>query len=197
MNRVVFPERQLYAPIDAVALQQYKVFGKLGFYGVQMNTTSGASAFLKQSRAILAAPGTALWLTPEGRFTDCRDGSPELMPGLSHLCSRMTSGVTMPLALEYVFWDERLPVCLAKFGEPIEIAKHANLDKPAWNRLLTDRLRQTQSELQAMAVARSSEPFDNLLAGTRGAGVVYDSFRRFKSLVTGQKFKAQHGQQFQ
>lgn len=197
MNRVVFPGRQLYAPIDAAALQNYKVFGKLGFYGVQMNTTSGASAFLKQSRAILDAPGTALWLTPEGRFTDCRDAEPALMPGLSHLCSRMTSGVTLPMALEYVFWDERLPVCLVKFGEPIAIANHTELDKPAWNELLTDRLRQTQANLQTLAIARSSEPFENLLAGTRGAGVAYDSFRRIKSLVTGQKFKAQHGEQFE
>lgn len=197
LNRVLFPSRQLYAPIDAAALQNYKVFGKLGFYGVQMKTTSGASAFLKQSRAILDSPQAALWLTPEGRFTDCRDGEPELMPGLSHLCSRMTSGVTLPLALEYLFWDERLPVCLAKFGTPISISEHADLDKPAWNRLLTERLRQTQSDLQTLAIARSSKPFDNLLAGTRGAGVAYDSFRRIKSLLTGQKFKAQHGEQFE
>ena len=43
LNRTLFPTRQFYAPIDADALQQYPVFGKLGFYGVNMDTTSGAA----------------------------------------------------------------------------------------------------------------------------------------------------------
>ena len=114
LNRTLFPGRQFHAPIDAEALEQYRVFGKLGFYGVRLNTTSGAAAFLKQSMAILGSGGTAIWITPEGRFSDARDHSAELMPGLAHLCTRMSMGWALPLALEYVFWDERLPVCLAK-----------------------------------------------------------------------------------
>ena len=100
LNRTLFPERQFYAPIDADALQQYRVFGKLGFYGVNMDTTSGAAAFLKQSTAILGArERTAIWITPEGRFSDARDHSPELMPGLAHLCNRLSEGYVLPLAI--------------------------------------------------------------------------------------------------
>jgi 1-acyl-sn-glycerol-3-phosphate acyltransferase len=182
LNRSLFPDRQFYAPIDAEALEQYRVFGKLGFYGVRLNTTRGAADFLKQSLAILRKPGTAIWLTPEGRFSDIRDHSAELMPGLSHLCSRMDSGCVLPLALEYVFWNERLPVCLARFGQPL------------W---IDGRLRQTQMELSQCAIQRSSDSFDNLLRGTSGAGGFYDFFRRLKSWSRLKRFRPQHGNQFE
>jgi 1-acyl-sn-glycerol-3-phosphate acyltransferase len=198
LNRTLFPGRQFYAPIDADALEQYRVFGKLGFYGVRMDTTSGAAAFLSQSTAILQSPqGTAIWITPEGRFSDVRDHSAALMPGLAHLCTRMRSGYALPIALEYVFWDERLSVCLVKMGTPIPILAHSDLPKAQWSELLTSRLRETQLDLSELAITRSSEPFENLIRGRTGAGFVYDSFRRIKSWATGRRFRSQHGKQFE
>ncbi len=123
VNRHCFAPRQFYAPIDASALKKYRVFAKLGFYGIDLSTFSGAAEFLKQSQAILAAPRTAIWLTPEGRFVDCRDHSAELMPGLSHLCSKMKAGRVVAMALEYTFMQERKPECLFRFSEPIEVSK--------------------------------------------------------------------------
>jgi 1-acyl-sn-glycerol-3-phosphate acyltransferase len=197
LNRRLFPSRQFYAPIDALALQQYRVFSKLGFYGVQLQSTRGAAAFLKQSTAILSRGDTVIWMTPEGRFCDVRDHSAELMPGLAHLCRRMEDGFVIPLALEYVFWEERLPVCLAKTGSPIRVSERPGWDKPQWSTLLAERLRQTQTSLSRLAVERDSQPFDNLLRGGAGAGMVYDSFRRIKALLTGQRFRSQHGEHFE
>ncbi|TWU46261.1 hypothetical protein Poly51_56570 [Rubripirellula tenax] len=197
LNRTLFPERQFFAPIDASALAQYKVFGKLGFYGVELNHASGAAAFLKTSKRILDTPNTAIWMTPEGRFCDARDDTAPLMPGLAHLCSKRSGGWALPLALEYVFWDERLPVCMARLGEPIRIGDHVGIDKAAWNELLTAALRENQSRLSQSSIIRSSEPFDNVLSGRRGAGGTYDFFRRIKSWATGKRFRAQHGNQFE
>jgi 1-acyl-sn-glycerol-3-phosphate acyltransferase len=197
LNRQLFPGRQFYAPIDADALQQYRVFGKLGFYGVRMNTTSGAAAFLKRSNTILAAGSTAIWMTPEGRFADARDHSAPLMPGLAHLCTRMSEGVVVPLALEYVFWDERLPVCLTRWGTPLLVSQHPSCSKADWSERLTVHLRQTQQRLAELAIARSSSAFDNLIRGQSGAGLVYDSFRRVKSWACRQPFRARHGEQFE
>ena len=197
LNRSLFPSRQFYAPIDAEALEQYAVFGKLGFYGVQMNTTSGAAAFLKQTSAILDGGQTAIWITPEGRFSDVRDHAAELMPGLAHICTKLSRGWVVPLALEYTFWDERLPVCLAMFGQPIQIALHARSSKPEWQEMLSVDLRGTQAKLAQLAMARRSDPFDDLLVGKAGAGVFYDSFRRVRSVFSGKKFRNKHGDQFQ
>jgi 1-acyl-sn-glycerol-3-phosphate acyltransferase len=197
LNRTLFPGRQFYAPIDAVALEQYQVFAKLGFFGVDLASTAGAGTFLKQCAAILQSQGTAIWITPEGRFADVRDQQAELMPGLAHLCCKQAQGVVLPVALEYLFWDERLPVCLVKLGKPIQIANHREVSKPVWNELVTTRLRQTQAELAQLAMARSSQPFENLLLGKTGAGGTYDIFRRLKSLATGRRFRAKHGKQFE
>lgn len=197
LNHTLFSTRQFYAPIDEEALEHYRVLGKLGFYGVRLNTTSGAAAFLKQSRAILECGGTSIWITPEGQFADVRDHSAQLMPGLAHLCTRIKRGWALPLALEYVFWDERLPVVLAKMGDPVLIADHRHLSKAELSEILTSRLRSTQVELSQLASARSSAPFDNLLRGTPGAGLLYDSMRRAKSVITGRAFRPQHGEQFQ
>lgn len=197
LNRKLFPKRQFYAPIDADALEQYKVLEKLGFYGVKMESNSGAAAFLKTSAAIMNHPDTAIWITPEGRFTDVRDHEPELMPGLSHLCKRHSNVVAVPLALEYVFWDERLPVCLVSLGAPLAAEEHADWSKDEWTQQLRDGLRSTQTRLSRLAISRSSAPFENLLLGKRGGGWLYDSCRKMKACLTGQSFKASHGDQFE
>ncbi|TWU06000.1 lysophospholipid acyltransferase family protein [Stieleria varia] len=197
LNRTLFNKRQFYAPIDSAALEQYRVFAKLGFFGVQMQSTSGAAAFLKQSTAILNASRSALWLTPEGRFADSRDHSAPLMPGLAHLCTKLHDAVALPMALEYVFWEERLPECLVKFGEPIAIGHDSGLSKSDWSQRLTTRLRDTQAELSTLAIARDSAPFENLLPGKRGGGMIYDTFRRAKALATGKRFRASHGEHFE
>ncbi|QEF98042.1 hypothetical protein Mal15_20890 [Stieleria maiorica] len=197
LHRTLFPERHFFAPIDADALEQYSVFEKLGFYGVKLSSGSGAAAFLKKSVSILNQPDSAIWMTPEGRFADVRDHGAELMPGLSHLCKRTDDAIALPLALEYAFWDERLPVCLISLGTPIRTADHPDWSKPDWAKHLAGGLRDAQTHLSQLTISRSSEPFDNLLSGTRGGGLVYDSCRRVKAMLTGKKFQASHGGQFQ
>lgn len=194
--RRCFAGRQFYAPIDASALKRYRVFGRLGFFGVDLNHRRGAAEFLQTSLAILSHPGGSLWLTPEGRFADARDASAELQPGLAHLCTRMPNdAVVLPMAVEYVFWDERLPECLLRFGEPLRCGEWADLDKPAWHAKLSAALRENQAKLTAASIARNPEPFEALLSGKRGAGV-YDRFRRLRHLVEGTRFRAEHGEKF-
>ncbi len=197
LNKTLFPGRHFSAPIDAEALEQYRVFEKLGFYGVKLSTTSGAAAFLKTSVSLMHENDTAIWITPEGRFADTRDHSAELMPGLAHLCKRSDRAVAIPLALEYVFWDERLPVCLVSLGTPIETSAHPDWSKTQWADELTSGLRNAQQRLTELAISRSSQPFDNLLRGKRRGGGIYDACRKVKSWMTGKPFKPQHGSQFQ
>jgi hypothetical protein len=136
-------------------------------------------------------------MTPEGRFSDVRDQTAELMPGLAHLCTRMDRGWVVPLALEYTFWEERLPECLARTGKPISVSDHVQWTKLSWTQLLSERLRQTQADLAELSVNRSAAAFDHLLSGQRGGGVVYDSMRRVKSVLTGRRFRAAHGEHFE
>lgn len=197
LNRNLFPQRQFFAPIDAQALEQYRVFAKLGFYGVQLQTTKGAADFLRTSLAILNAGHTSIWMTPEGRFADVRDRSASLMPGLAHLCTRMESGCALPIALEYVFWEERLPVCLISMGQPQVIDQLRDLTKSEWSDRLERALRDTQDRLMELAVQRQSAPFDNLLHGNSGPGTTYGLFRRLLARGQGRHVREQHGDQFE
>lgn len=204
LNDVLFSPRQFYAPIDGEALKQYRVFEKLGFYGIDLRSTSGAADFLRTSMSILKADDTSLWITPEGRFCDPRDASAALMPGLAHLCTKLTTlqdsdgngrgGRVIPLALEYLFWEERLPVCIVRFGQPFRPAEHTLWDKPTWNAKLNERLRQTQQELASAAILRDPAAFESLMIGKVGAGMFYDTMRRLKSWMKGEKFRAEHGE---
>ena len=196
VNRKLLGGRQFFAPIDAEALQKYKVFGKLGFFGVDLGKRRGASEFLNTSQQILNRPNSALWITPEGRFADARDHSESLMPGLSHLCHRHRRGCVVAIAFEYVFWDERLPVCLTRLSSPIALADHSDWSKSQWNDRLTEVMRENQKRLAALAMARDSSPMDNLLRGKTGAGGFYDLMRRSRSWITGTRFQGQHGNQF-
>ena len=196
INHRLLKPRQLYAPIDASALEQYKVFEKLGFFGVDLESTRGATSFLRTTKELFGRQNCALWLTPEGRFTDVRDDSAELMPGLSHLCAKQESAFVLPMALEYVFWEERLPECLFRFGELVNVADYPQRDKTQWADDVTRRLRENQAALSKLVVARSADPFDNLLIGKQGASGLYDWSRRMKSWMTGKKFQASHGEKF-
>lgn len=195
--RRCFAGRQFYAPIAAVALERYRVFSKLGFFGVDLDQRRGAAEFLHTSLAIMNRPGTSLWLTPEGRFTDARDREAQFAPGLAHLCVRMPrGGIALPMALELVFWEERLPECLVRFGTPIRCDEFPELDKAAWQQKLSDALHETQDALADSVIARDPDPFEPLLSGGRGTGSIYDLFRRARSLLKGRSFHAAHGDKF-
>jgi len=196
LNAQLFTPRQFFAPIDAAALQQYQVFAKLGFYGVDLQSASGAAAFLQTSLAILGDAQSALWITPEGRFCDVRDRSQPLLPGLAHLCSKLKCGRVIPLAMEYVFWHERLPLCLVRFGQPLEPTQADTWDKPTWNARLESGLRQTQDQLAQSVIARDAAAFQPLLLGRGGAGGLYDWMRRWKCWLTGKPFVPEHGDRF-
>ncbi|MFG0265479.1 MAG: lysophospholipid acyltransferase family protein [Rhodopirellula sp. JB055] len=197
INEQLFAPRQFYAPIDAEALQQYKVFEKLGFFGVQSDSNRGAAQCLKTTATLFQREHSAFLLTPEGRYADIRYHDAELMPGLAHVCSKLDCGWVVPLAMEYVFWDERLPLVLFRFGDLVSIPSVSAWDKSRWSDELTRRLRTSQSRLAELCIQRSSEPFQSLLQGKRGASGMYDAARRLKSWMTGQSFQASHGNQFQ
>jgi 1-acyl-sn-glycerol-3-phosphate acyltransferase len=190
----LFSPRQFYAPIDASALEKYKVFSKLGFYGVSLSSHSGAAAFLKQSVSILEHPATALWITPEGRFCDSRDHSAQLMPGLAHLCTKLSCGIALPIAIEYVFWEERLPECLVRFGDPVSFAEFRGNSKAEWTATLSTHLRAAQTELGVEVISRDASKFRSVLRGTAGAGGTYDLMRRIKSIFTRRDFRPEHGE---
>jgi 1-acyl-sn-glycerol-3-phosphate acyltransferase len=192
--RRLFADRIPYAPIDSVAVEKYAFFKKLGFFGVERNSTRGARNFLRVARELLRRGDTLLFMTPQGQFADVREPRLEFEAGLGHLFRQSPGTAFLPLAVEYTFWEEKHPEVLIRFGEPL-LADDTNTALPAGdiNRQLVDRLEAARRRLAAASVSREVEAFQTLLGGRAGTNPVYDAWRWLKATLRGQRFNAANG----
>jgi 1-acyl-sn-glycerol-3-phosphate acyltransferase len=187
-----FADRDQFAAIDALAVQQYRFFTKLGFVGVDTKSLRGAAQFLRDGCAILSQPRRVFWVTAQGRFTDVRERPLALQSGVGHLAARLSNGIVLPIALEYPFWTERTPEALVRIGEPLQVADHPGLSGKQWTALIEGALTRNLDALNAEAMRRDPTAFTELLAGKTGVGGVYDAWRRLKSWLRGRKFDPSH-----
>jgi 1-acyl-sn-glycerol-3-phosphate acyltransferase len=195
LARHCFPEHTHYGPIAAQALARYRFFSRLGFFGVIPGTRQGAATFLRVSRAILQQPGTVLWMTPEGQFTDPRQRPVRLQTGLGHLARHLDHGILVPLALEYPFWEERFPEVLLGFGAALQTDHHQGRSAAEWTTLLAHSLEATQKQLADAACQRHPQAFTLLLRGRAGIGGVYDRWRAMRAWLGGERFHQAHGRE--
>jgi 1-acyl-sn-glycerol-3-phosphate acyltransferase len=190
----VTPGRAAYAPVDAQAIERYSMFKRMGFFGVEQNSSRGAVAFLRTSEAVLSLPHTALWLTPQGRFADVRERPLRFQRGLGLLARRLKGAWFVPVGIEYSFWEERLPEVLVRVGDPIHATAGQLRTSEEWVALFEDRLTQVQDQLARDAIQRSTESFSILLRGRSGVNPVYDAWRRLKARLQGKTFRPDHGE---
>jgi 1-acyl-sn-glycerol-3-phosphate acyltransferase len=188
-----FAGRQQFAPIAGEALNKYKFFARLGFFGINMHSYSGAKAFLEIGQAALSRPDGALWITPQGQFRDVREKPVVIEHGVGHLAHRLSRFVMLPLALEYAFWNERYPEAFASFGPPLICADGRARSPRAWTQAFSEALENTQEVLSEGVMSRNASAFEPLLTGSVGVGWVYDCWRSFKARLQGKKFDARHG----
>ena len=186
---MLLPGRRNYAPMDAAALKRYPILAKIGIFPVEMATARGAAQFLRTSQAILARGGV-VWITPQGRFVDSRERPLGFKPGLGALVAR-TAGVTViPMAIEYTFWDERLPETLLRMGEPVRIAEGETSEVAGV--MLERALVETMEELKSTAMARDAGAFRVLLRGGRGTGGVYGFGRWLREVFSQGRVQVDH-----
>lgn len=190
------PERNLYAPIDAEALGRYGFFRKLGFFPVEQRNARGAVQLLRAAKAILKSEPSLLAITPQSRFADVRERPVKFAGGLGLLASRVERAVFVPLALEYVFWEERLPEILVRFGDAVVLKNKTTAgNSPAeWTKLFETKMQENQDALAAEAQRRVPEDFQMILRGGAGQGGVYDWWRSIKARLRGEMFEKEHGQ---
>jgi 1-acyl-sn-glycerol-3-phosphate acyltransferase len=189
LAQTLLPERKHYAPMDAVPLKRYPILRKIGIFPVEMGTPRGATWFLRHSEAILKSGGV-LWVTPQGRFADVREKPVTFKPGLAALLKRVPDVTLLPLAIEYTFWNERLPETLLRVGPTVEVGPHLSLEKVTSG--LECLLDLEMKKLCEAAIARDPSAFDVLLEGGRGTGGFYALGKRLRALVGGKGFQEDH-----
>lgn len=190
-----FPERRAYTPIDAAALERYGILRKVGFFPVEQRSPRGAVQFLRTARAILQSPASLLAITPQSRFADVRERPVHFQGGLGLLASRLDRGVFVPFAAEYVFWEERLPEILVRFGEAVEVNGKTTSGGTAadWTKLFETKMQENQDALAREAQRRDPEDFQIVLRGGAGQGGVYDWWRSVVARCRGRSFQKEHG----
>lgn len=195
MKDEFFFERNAFAPMAAAMLDRYKFFRKLGFFGVEQHSRRGAIQFLRTTDNILRSPDSLLAVTPQSRFVDVRTRPVKFEAGLGHLAARTEQALFVPVAIEYVFWEERLPEILVRFGEPLAVRREsaAVLTPGQWTELFAQKLAATQDALAAEAQRRDVDDFQIVLRGGAGQGGIYDFWRRLKAGWRGEKFHQEHG----
>jgi 1-acyl-sn-glycerol-3-phosphate acyltransferase len=185
----LLPQRKHYAPMDATALDRYAILKHIGIFGVDLNSVRGAARFLRTSLDLLAQGGV-LWITPQGRFADPRERPLAFKPGLAALAARCPNGCTLvPLAIEYPFWNERLPETLLHFGPPVRISGQTAEET---DRLLQAALLEAMQTLEQNSIARDPAAFELLQTGRVGTGGFFQLGQRLKALILGRKYQPAH-----
>jgi len=188
----LMPDRVHWGPIDAAALRRYRFLGRAGLFGIELGTTRGALQLLRTTETILTDSRAALWIMPQGRFTDVRERPPRLRGGVGHVLQSLERGTVLPLAVEMTFWDERTPEALARFGEPLDVDAHRGRTTEEWTAAVAGELVRTQDALAAEAMRRDPDLFTTIVRGRAGVGGVYDWWRRLRAWSRGERFRPEH-----
>jgi hypothetical protein len=160
-------------------------------FGIDPSSTRGAAAFLQVSRRILADPRHTLWVTAEGQFVDPRRRPVRLRPGISHLARHLPGVIFLPLAIEYVFWNESRPEALVRFGPAVAI--HPQQETAEVTAILGSALTRTMDALADESMTRDPGLFLPLIRGRAGVGGIYDLWRRLCAWTAGRSFDPSHG----
>ncbi len=194
LSRFLERESDHYAPMDETAFTRYGVLRKAGLFPVEQGTPRGGVQFLRTAEHVLADPNAVLWLTPQGGFTDIRTRPLVLRSGLDALLRRMDEVTVVPLALEYTFWDERLPEALAMLGTPLQFlrGKPASASQQSAGQEVASALARTQDDLAVLSAKRDPALFLSLLTGSSGISGIYGAWQRMRALGRGERFHPDH-----
>ena len=189
----LMPQRAHYAPMDAEALKKYGILKRIGVFPVELQTARGAAQFIRTGLAVLTQTSrrpSTLWITPQGRFADPREEPLVFKPGMAALAARVPNGCTvLPLAIEYPFWNERLPETLLHFAEPIAVHGQTTDELEV---LFQSGLSTAMTELQAKSIARDPAAFRLLQRGRIGTGGFYELGQRILARLRGRTYQAGH-----
>jgi len=192
VGRELFPALEGYAPISSVMMGRYGFFGRIGGFGIDLETGRGAAAFLRACRDILSRPDRLLIVAAQGRFSDVRERPLGLKPGIARLPEIAPGAIFLPMAIEYSFWSERGAEALIAFGPARTGTELAALPRGDRRDRLETALTDTLDRLSLDVQSRDPARFRSLLEGRPGVGGVYDRWRKLTAALGGRRFDPAH-----
>lgn len=193
VSRFLAPNRFAYAPMEAEALAHYGFFRRLGAFPIDNHSPRAGAQFLRQAKSVLTRPDAVLWMTPEGKFTDIRIRPVQWKPGVAALTRQLPACTFVPLAIEYTFWDERLPEILCSVGQPLTFDESSSSTTASRSETLHHAMMMAQDELASRAIKRDASLFTPVFAGKAGVSASYDLWQRARAAMRGETYLAEHG----
>jgi 1-acyl-sn-glycerol-3-phosphate acyltransferase len=153
-----------YCLMEESNLRRYRFLTRLGAFSIQPGRPSSALASLRYARRLLARPGAAVFLFPEGQLRPFGVLPLQLAGGVE-LLSRTAAVPCLPLAIRYAFFEHEKPDVLLEVGPVHPSAPTA---------VLAERL---SAAVGRLAGATSLEGFWPLLSGRAGVAQRWDGVR--------------------
>lgn len=159
-----FSKYRLFAPIDAASLARYPILKRFGLFPLEASLR-GHRRFLETACQLLEDSDNVLAITAQGRFSDVRERPLDLRGGVAHLLGAHPERVAIPVALEYTYWDGRLPEALVHFGRPVRHEPGSSIAGASHR--LDSALSEALDTLAARAIERNPDRFDVLVGRDR------------------------------
>ncbi|TVQ52789.1 MAG: acyltransferase [Phycisphaerales bacterium] len=177
LHEAYLPDRNACAPMDAEQLERFRFMRKLGIFGI--NPDDPASLDAMQSYVdqwFHANDRPAIWITPQGRFTDVREPI-RLRPGAAALAASHPEAKVLTVAAEYTFWQDQKPEIFVRFAR----CESERDTTPGWHRALTETMQECQSRLAELVMQRDPRQFTSLIGGeTARINPIYDWWLRLR-----------------
>jgi 1-acyl-sn-glycerol-3-phosphate acyltransferase len=179
-----------YGPMDERQLRRYPILRRIGVFGVDRESLAGGREFLAYGRDLLAGRPRALWITGQGAMV-APDARPvRLYSGVAHLAHALGECHVVTAALDYAFWDEKLPEALVTFGP---LRRYGGDGPRALLRRLEEDLEGGLDALGELRRARDPARCRVLLGGAGGISPTYDALRGLGARLRGERAPAAHG----
>ncbi len=177
LHDAYLPDRNGCAPMDAAQLEKFRFMRKLGIFGIDPDSAASLNAMLSYvDQWFHAHDRPAIWITPQGRFTDVREPI-RLRPGAAALAAGHPEAKVLAVAAEYTFWQDQKPEVFVRFARC-----ESNRDTTsAWHRALTETMQENQARLAELVIRRDPHQFTPLIGGESARiNPIYDWWLRLR-----------------
>ena len=153
-----------YCLMEEKHLARYRFLRRLGAFSIRRGDAQSAIESLRYAAGLLARPGTAVIVFPEGELRPWSGTVHPIERGVVVL-ARRAQARCLPVGIRYRFFEHELPDLLLAVGEP-----HAALDREAFE----ERLRALVGELRD---DRPLSDFTSIVRGRRSVMERWDAVR--------------------
>ena len=108
-----------YAMMDARNLRELPFFGKVGAFGVELESAADGARAIRYAAKLLDRPGRLVWIFPQGREVPVTARPLGFRPGSAEVARVSKLAAVVPAAIRYEHGDRPEPCLYVAFGAPI------------------------------------------------------------------------------